>query len=302
MDLSAQIDLARFLVESTVGEPARSATPLAGGEVGRVFRVDTAEASHLVKFVEQRLEPDFADEPVDDRVYGSRFGNLRPAHELLRAAGLPTPRLCGSGALTDQGVSYAVFDYLEGDPDDFSGAWFAAVGASLCDLHTITRPYQGWVGVGAPHSEPWPVAFQRALAINFAKAEPVLPPPLALAVEREIREAPLLDDPVEFVLSHTDGFQGVLKRRDGQWMLLGHIDVEDMQFTDRRFVLTGFELAHRLNGRAVLDAFWQAYGWRPVERRLQFELLYLLVWTRVFSDRPAPFAACLAELERAVGG
>jgi len=82
--------------------------------------------------------------------------------------------------------------------------------------------------------------------------------------------------------------------------VMGHIDVEDFQFTDRRFVLTGFELAHRLNGRTVPSEFWQAYGWQPAERHLQFELLYLLVWARVLRDSPGPFGACLAELERIV--
>ncbi|HEY2048897.1 MAG TPA: hypothetical protein VGH03_06115 [Caulobacteraceae bacterium] len=152
----------------------------------------------------------------------------------------------------------------------------------------------------APLPEPWSIAFQRALAINFGKAQPILPESLAHAVEGRMREAPALDDPAEFVLSHTDGISAVLKRRAWAWKVLGHVDVEDMQFTDRRFVLTGFELAHRLSGRAVPHQFWQAYGWRPSARHMQFELLYLLVWARVLRRQPVLFAACLAELERSV--
>jgi len=298
MELSAQIDLASALVESLVGQVARQISPLSGGQVGRVLRAETDASSYLVKFVDLFAEPEFEDESADDRVYGNRFSNLRPAYDLLRRAGLPTPRLYGAGANVEQGVFYAVFDYLEGDPDDFSASWFSAVGASLRELHGVTRPYQGWVGMRAPLSEPWPSDFQRALEINLAKVRPVLPRSLAIAVARRVRDAPRLDDPTEFVLSHTDGFQALLGQRDEGWEVLGHIDVEDFQFTDRRFVLTGFELAHRLNGRAIPEAFWQAYGWRPQERPRQFELLYLLVWARVLRRNPEAFAACIAELER----
>jgi Phosphotransferase enzyme family len=301
MHLSAQLDLAGVLVESLVGQVARRISPLGGGQVGRVFRADTTTASYLVKFVNGWAEPDFEDEPVDHRVYGARFDNLRPAYDLLREAGLPTPPLHGCGENLEQGVFYAVFDYLDGDPDDFSTAWFSAVGASLRELHVITRPYQGWIGMRAPLPEAWPSAFQRALAINLAKAKPVLPPSLAIAVDRRVREAPPIDDPHEFVLSHTDGFQALLKQRGERWEVLGHIDVEDFQFTDRRFVLTGFELAHRLGGRLVPEAFWRAYGWRPAQRHVQFELLYLLVWARVLQSNPESFAACIEELERVVG-
>ena len=300
MEISAQVGLASDLVASLVGEVARSVSPLSGGQVGRVFRVDTAASSYLVKLVEWRAEPDFESEPVDDRVYGSRFGNLRPAYDLLGQAGLPTPWLHGFGASVEQGVFYAVFDYLDGDPDDFSAAWFCAVGSSLRKLHAVTRAYQGWVGLRTPIPERWSSAFQRALAINLAKAASVLPQSLALAIERRARKAPALDEPAEFVLSHTDGFQALLKRRGADWEVMGHIDVEDFQFTDRRFVLTGFELAHRLNGRTVPSEFWQAYGWQAAERHLQFELLYLLVWARVLRDSPGLFGACLAELERIV--
>ena len=85
-----------------------------------VFRADTAASSYLVKLVEWQADAGFEEEPVDDRVYSARFSNLEPAHGLLKAAGLPTPCLYGCGARADQPVSYAVFDYLEGDADDFS--------------------------------------------------------------------------------------------------------------------------------------------------------------------------------------
>lgn len=294
------IDLVRDLVVSTTGYTAQSISSLTGGQVGRVFRVDTTASPLLVKLVSWRPQSAFDDEPVDDRVYGNRFNNLTPAYDRLKAAGLPTPRLHGCGALEARGVFYAVFDYLEGDPTDFSAAWFSAVGNSLRELHAVTRPYQGWVGMQAPLAEPWSAAFQRALAINFAKAEPILPKSLVRAIERRAHDAPTMDDPGEFVLSHTDGFQAVLKRREGDWEVMGHIDVEDMQFTDRRFVMTGFELSHRLDGRAIPKEFWQAYGRSDDEGRLQFELLYLLVWARVHRNSPEPFAVCVAELERVV--
>ncbi|HLK23293.1 MAG TPA: hypothetical protein VKT30_01400 [Caulobacteraceae bacterium] len=280
------------LLRDTLGLQAASVRPLAGGEVGRVFRADAGGASYAVKFVNAQTEPAFADESVGDRVYGSRWSNLRPAHALIEASGLPLPALHAAGTLPDQGVHYAILDFLDGDADDGSPAWSACVGEALGRLHAITRAYQGWVAMNRPYPEPWSSAFGSSFRQWSERSAPYLPPSVREDLRRCCeRRLAALAEPDAFVLSHTDGFQGVL-RHDGAWSLLGVIDIEDHQFTDQRFVLAGFELAQAFWGRGLDPAFWDAYAaHQPVdpeyrELRPLFWAHYLLVWTWVFRDRP----------------
>jgi len=294
--------LAAEVASEALGARPQAVLPLGGG---RVFRVETDGRSYLVKLVAAGEEPSFDDEPVEDRVYGNRFGNLQASYDLLTGVGLPTARLRAVGRLPEHGLSYAIFEFLAGDPDDFSPAWFATVGEALRDLHGVRRSYQGWVGLSAPLAEGWAAAFRRAMAINLAKARPLLPEPLTRRIETRAGET--IDEPSEFVLSHTDGFQGVLANTELGWRLLGHIDIEDFQFTDRHFVLAGFELGHSFSDRLTPETFWRAYDPSvvadPRYRRLKplFQLSYMLVWARVFRNEPPLFARSLAELERVLG-
>jgi len=295
------------LVRDRLGVEPRAVLPLAGGEVGHVFRVDTDGGAYAVKFVRARPEPAFADEPVDDRVYGSRWSNLEPAYDLLKANGIAVPTLRATGAVADRGLSYAILDYLDGDPDDGSSPWAACVGRVLGRMHGVTRPYWGWVGMSPSDAMSWSAGFAASFHGWQARAKDHLPPRLAQAVEQRCR--PLLTglgEPTRFVFSHTDGFQGVLKKADG-WSLLGVIDIEDHQFTDQRFVLAGFELSRVFYGQPVDPAFWKAYAAvTPVDPSYEdskplFQAFYLLVWTWVFRDRPGLRDPAIAQLERVAG-
>jgi len=280
------------LVRERLGAAARAVAPLTGGEVGHVFRVDTDAGVFAVKFVRLTEGPTFADEPVDNRVYGSRWSNLGPACALLAANGIAAAAVRATGVLPERGLAYAILDFLAGDTDDYSPAWFSGVGAALGRMHGVTRGYQGWVDMPAPYPERW------------AETAPLLTASLqdAIADRAECLLAEL-SEPAAFVFSHTDGFQGVMARNDGVWTLRGVIDVEDHQFTDQRFVLAGFELGHAFNGREVPADFWRAYkAVKPVEPSYTifkplFQLYDLLVWTRVLSDRPLLKDNCVAQLQ-----
>jgi fructosamine-3-kinase len=284
-------DLIGPLLRLELGVEAGAIQPLTGGEVGRVFRVDAGGAAFVVKFVNAGPEASFAAERIDDRVYGSRWSNLVPAYDLLLANEVAVSTLHASGTLADAGLHYAVLDYLDGDPDDGSPAWSACMGAVLGRLHTITRAHHGWVGMEPEQAVRWASAFAASFRGWLARGEPHLAADLRETVAR--RCEPLLEalsEPVQFVFSHTDGFQGVLKKAGG-WRLLGVIDIEDHQFTDQRFVLAGFELSRAFYGLPVDPAFWDAYAavksidpsyaaFRPL-----FQAYLLLVWTWVFRDR-----------------
>jgi fructosamine-3-kinase len=289
----------QLLLEKTGAEPL-AVSVLTGGQVGRVYRADTAEGRYVVKFVGAAEEGAFSDEARDDRVYGSRWSNLLPAYRLLRESGIATPRLHAFGTL--ENGHYEILDYLEGDPDDFSAEWFAALGTSLGSIHRITRPYQGWVGMGEPHAESWVEAFAGSLESRLSGAEPFLEKPLHEAAARLIGAAAKISEPEAFVLSHADGFQGVLTTAGGRWTLLGVVDIEDHLFCDPRFVLAGLELPHALEARTVPDEFWENY---KVLAHLDpdaagdktiFQAYYLLTWIRVFRDQPVPRGKCISKL------
>jgi fructosamine-3-kinase len=292
------------LVRERLGVEARAVAPLTGGEVGHVFRVDTDAGAFAVKFVQLTNDPAFADEPVDNRVYGARWSNLGPAGAVLAANGVAAATVRATGALPERGLAYAILDYLAGDADDHSPAWFAGVGAALGRMHAITRGYQGWVDMPAPYPANWAAAFAQSFRGRLAETAPLLPSGLkgAIAARAEGLLANL-NAPDEFVFSHTDGFQGVMARREDAWTLRGVIDIEDHQFTDQRFVLAGFELGHGVGGREVPSDFWRAYATiRAIDPSYStfkplFQFYYLLVWTRVLSDRPVLKDGCIAQME-----
>jgi fructosamine-3-kinase len=291
------------LVRERLGVEPRAIEPLTGGEVGAVFRVEADTCAYVVKFVRLVDEPSYADEPVDDRVYGARWSNLGPASALLAAHDIPAATVRATGSLPERGLAYAILDFLGGEPDDFSPAWFAAVSAALGRMHAITRANQGWVGMHTPYPTPWTTAFGQSFRARLAATAPLLPTGLRDAVAARA-EALLTDltEPGEFVFSHTDGFQGVMARHGKGWTPRGVIDIEDHQFTDQRFVLAGFELGHAINGRQVPADFWRAYtAVRPVEPgyatfKPLFQLYYLLVWTWVLKDRPALKDNCIRHI------
>lgn len=288
------------LARARPGDAPRGAVPLAGGEVGRVWRVEHEGIFYVVKLTPARKESPYAREAADDRVYGARWSNLLPAYERLSATAVPVPTLFASGALVGRRLNFEIMEWLEGAADDHSDGWFEAAGAALGALHACTRRHQGWVGMRRPYPEPWPAAFARSYASRLERVAGVLPPALHRGLSRlSAEDLSELGEPAHYVLSHTDGLQGVFASDAGKWRLRGVVDIEDHQFTDQRFVLAGFELGHAFHGRSPPASFWSAYGrFSAVEptygrfRRL-FQSYYLLVWTAVFENRPAEREACL---------
>lgn len=289
----------RIFREKMGGEPLGIAL-LAGGQVGRVFRVDTREKAYLVKLVEAGESPSAPDDVRDNRVYGAKWSNLIPAYELLVKNGIAVARLHASGTLASERLHYAILDYLEGEPADHSPEWFSCLGESLGALHGVTRPHPGWIGMGAT-AESWVDAFSGSLRSRLATAQTHLDAELYQSVRAYAsRVAPHLGEPKHFVLSHTDGFEGVFRKRNGGWELLGVVDIEDHQFTDQRFVLSGLELWHDIWGRRLPREFWESYrtdiepGY--AELKPLFQIYYLLVWVWVLKAQRELFGQCLAKL------
>ena len=297
-------DLIKKLVSENLGINISSSVPLSGGQVGNVFRVSTDEKSYVVKFVKAKVESSFSTESVNDRVYGSRWSNLLPTYNLLETKNISTPKLYASGTLRDENLHYAIFDYLEGDESDFSSEWFASLGHSVGSVHAVTRPYQGWPSLNTPYEEDWASAFQESIWARVKQSEQFINPNLNKALSTYIKKQLIyFTSPKHFVLSHTDGFQGVFKKENNDWNLLGVIDIEDYQFTDQRFVLSGIELTHAIEGHPVPSSFWEAYsGAIPIDQsfsdfKLMFQIYYLLVWIRVLQGQDFSLTKCVDYLE-----
>lgn len=299
-------DLVRKLILEKLGVEASNITSLVGGQVGHVNRVDAADKSYVVKLVDVRLEPSFSEERPDDRVYGSRWSNLLPTYELLKKSNILVPKLYASGSLESENVHYEILEYLSGDSDDYSAQWFAAVGKTLGSTHQIKREYQGWIGMETPYSKSWRDAFAESLKSQLQQAKPYIPNELYASTSNYLKGSVPISEPEAFVLSHTDGFQGILKKVAAEWSLVGVVDIEDYQFTDQRFVLAGFELSHVIEKRIIPEEFWRAYSETvPIDptfdtSKKMFQIYYLLVWSRVVKDQPESFNKCLDKLSELV--
>ena len=117
-------------------------------------------------------------------------------------------------------------------------------------------------------------------------------------------------DPKKFVFSHTDGLQAMAKFEGGSWELQAIIDVEDNQFTDQRFVLSGHELSLEFSKRSVLPEFWEKYQLHthidssfPDLKNL-FKLYYLMCWVSVANEgwrgNPEEKSKAIARLEQLI--
>lgn len=299
-------DLVKKLIIEKIGVDVRDITTLVGGQVGHVYRVDTLHNSYVVKLVDVWPELSFFEESRNARVYGSRWNNLLPAYALLEKSDIPIPKLYTSGSLKSENIHYEILEYLSGNPDDYSVGWFAAVGKALGTIHKISRPYQGWVDIERPYTECWSDAFTQSLESQLGQARLCLPTELHAQITKHISKSEQITEPGVFVLSHTDGFQGVLRKEGAKWDLVGVIDIEDHQFTDQRFVLSGFELSHTLEKRTTPNEFWTMYSEQiPIDPTFDtykklFQIYYLLVWSRVLKDQPGPFKKCVDKLSELV--
>lgn len=197
-------------------------------------------------------------------------------------------------------------------------------GDALGRVHAITRRHDGWVDRTTPYLVDWGTAFFRALETNLygrlrqareyeeRRGRAVRPGDGSLAGSEELLRA-FVDGhrrrwvPArEYVLSHVDGIQAHVSRgtedtkhggragRAGQvgavaeWVLTGHVDLEDFAFMDARLPLAGYELDCEglERRRSVPPEFWEGYRrHREVDpshadTRELFQLFFLIAGSR----------------------
>ena len=308
--------LARAIVKRDLNRSATALRDLSFGYVGRVYRVSVAGMPDLVvKMVKAEVDRSFEHESVDDRVYGGRWANFAAAYRVLEAHDMPLPRLYALGQLEDH--DYAVMEFLDGEssieglPEPQLNEFYGALGGWIGRLHAITRTFQGWADMDRPYSTSWESAFFASFENCVRVAADIFGSIARRAAEiSDFSESMRASwtDPRAFVLSHADGFQGLVRNENGRWRLIGIIDIEDYQFTDPRFVLAGMELGLELKGRSLPRPFWQKYA-RVAEleasfgrTRNLFKVYYLLNWLAVLHrdrrDTEAERTARLENLER----
>ena len=289
------VGLIQRMIQTYLGGAAELIVDRSPGYSGSfVYAVDVVcPAGRLPCIV--KLIPDWRDdEDVTNRVYGSRATSFRAAYALLQQHAIPLPRLYAALAPQPELPFHCyVMERLPGEDVQtirarLSGAsqarLDAVVGQHLGAIHSITRPYDGWADLSAPHALRWRDAFFTALHAILDRACVH-----AAIAERRQQIAQTFDqhaadwvEPSQFVLSHCDGLQGILVPDATSWSLTGVIDIEDHCFTDQRFALAVYEVTM---GHAPLqDSFWEAYQQRTVldstyaQFRPLFQLYVLLDW------------------------
>lgn len=281
------------IIEQELGGKVTNLKNLSLGWSGSSVYLATTEGGRvstaIFKTGSYETEPSFTDESDDNRVYGGRFSNLEPAYKLMVKQGISVPRLFSVG--TKEALPYAIFEYLDGDtniPEE-------VVGEEMGKLHAIERGYQGWVGMEKPYEKSWKDALFSVVqdraekCVSSSSRIKTLKSAIDSFVAKKKTE---WKDPSRFVLSHTDGFQGMGKKTDSGYEFLGVIDLEDHEFTDPRFVLAGYELLSELWGKKkVSDNFWKEYELHAkIEESHEdfkslFQLFYLLTWLPMYYDR-----------------
>lgn len=284
------------------------------GREGRVFRVQCEDGLWCIKLVPATSEPPFAAEPIDDRVYGPRQSNLLPARRVLREAGIALPALRRHGVLPGAPpLAFQVMEFLDGvslrawlqrPKAPGAAALHALAGRLLGRMHREPRAYAGWPALPPQEAWSWHEAFFASFENRLTRAADrservaALRPLAAALLERAARD---WRPARSFVFSHPDGLQGIVQRQGDDWSFAGAVDVEDHTFSDPRFALAGYDLAH-----PITDAFAQAYraetDW-PSDyetARPLCQLYFLLTWVAVFHDEGGALLRHLPAVERQI--
>mgnify|MGYP001587282076 CR=1 FL=1 len=290
--------------QSELGGKIIHTEELTGGFYGHVYKVTVetknGQKDFVVKFVENKQEPSFEQEEIDNRVYGARWSNLKPSYDLLKQHNLPVAEL--KSIKSEGKYNYSVTEFLEGDSlkdlmlkDDTQelAKLHSMVGDQLGKMHAITRDYFGWVDMQKPYDKNWKDSFfescQSHLQNACANHDFIKQREQQIQTFLEQRKNDWTD-PKQFVFSHTDGVQGIAMMENNQWQLNGFIDVEDNMFTDQRFVLAGHEMVLEWSNKVILPEFWEQYqNHIAVDETFQktkslFKLYYLISWTWAFGE------------------
>lgn len=236
------------------------------------------------------------DSSISNRVYGSQISSFGAAYACLRQNQIPVPQLYAEYN-PEPGIPfyYQLMEFLPGQdihqvlkstPQGNQPALQQFLAKHLGTIHRITRSFDGWVDLVAPHPLGWQDAFFTALyqqlesACNHAAVADQ-----RLKIMRTVADyRAQWTDPTGFVLSHLDGLQGMVEKTSTGWKFMGVLDIEDHSFTDQRFVLSTFELEAEIQDVSILPGFWAAYKEQttldPTYRKLRplFQLYVLLDW------------------------
>ncbi|KKS38102.1 MAG: hypothetical protein UV01_C0005G0027 [Parcubacteria group bacterium GW2011_GWA2_42_14] len=240
------------------------------------------------------------EERINNRVYGTAyedFKSVRNTYGLIVKAGIPIFKLYSFGfPAKDISYIYQIMSWIEGESIQEYLGWgpeqgdeaHALAGEIFGKLHGITRAYDGVTIQKEPYLMNWKDAFFFSLHSRLNNA--IKRPNEFLRSKKDIIESFISSaesgwqDPKEFVLTHTDGLQGMVKFENNRWIFTGVVDIEDHRFHDQRFVLAGYELQSVYNGREVPRVFWEAYQKSKAidssyySLRSLFWLYYILSW------------------------
>lgn len=297
-----RIRLVNQLVQTNLGITPKFSEDRSTGYSGNVYVVEGLiegrKQKLVVKLTPFEEESVLELESVSRRVYSTKFSNFNPAHQLLVDKGFSVAKIYAQGDCPETCYHYQIVSYLEGvsirealeDKNTPACHMLHEVTGEVFGLlhHKGTRSYDGWVAQEKPYLLPWKSAVEQALMQQLKSCQElnsvVRELPIKTFIEHKLS---LWSDPLEFVLSDIDGFQGMAKYENGKWEFTGLIDIEDHKFCDPRMVLAGYEVALYYEDLKVPPEFWRGYKkYKQIDAnydnlRPLFELYYLMSWLQI---------------------
>jgi hypothetical protein len=291
---------ATAIIKQEMGIGAHSINSLGMSIGGAVMKVETEKGTFVVKLIANEPPAVIEDEDVSDRVYGGRWTEFESALNAMKEASLPLPTIHATGYTEDDSQYFILMDYVAGESvrefmseAETDESLHRVTGETFGKLHSVTRDYQGWVSMETPYDTSWGEAYFLALdnQIDEIEKNSYLSPDVIAKLRTftgSQKEAWI--EPINFVLSHLDGFQGIASKQGNEWSIDSIVDIEDHQFTDQRFVLCGHELAMETEGKKLPNSFWEGYSSTKEidptfeQHKSLFKLYYLSVWLCVFKD------------------
>ena len=262
-----------------------------------VYMIDVVRAGEPLRCIAKFTPAEHGeDNSVSNRVYGSQISSFGAAFACLRQNNIPIPQLYAELNPQPEIPFYCqlmeflpgqdVHQVLRSTPRDHQPALQQFLAKHLGTIHRITRSYDGWVDLPAPHPLCWRDAFFTALHqhLNSACNHAAIAKQRSRIMQTVAYYQRQWTDPTGFVLSHLDGLQGIVDKTSTGWQFMGVIDVEDHCFTDQRFVLATFELEPEIQDVPILPDFWAVYRGMtrldPSYEKLRplFQLYILLDW------------------------
>ena len=298
MIASEHLDIIQDMVHQYLAGEVLDVTEKSPGFSGSfVYLIEVVRSKEPLRCIAKFTPAEHSqDNSVSNRVYGSQISSFGAAYACLRQNEIPVPQLYADyNPQPEFPFYYQLMEFLPGQdihqvlkstPQANQAELQQFLAKHLGTIHRITRTYDGWVDLPAPHSLSWRDAFFTALYEHLESACTH-----AAIAEQRLKIMQTIGfyqdqwtDPTGFVLSHLDGLQGIVDKTSTGWQFMGIIDVEDHCFTDQRFALSTFELEAEFQEVSILPDFWAAYE-RATTRdpaywklRPLFQLYILLDW------------------------